>query len=129
MSVQQVRLTDAEWQVMECLWAGAPMSGREVTQALEPKTGWSRSTILTLLSRLEAKGAVAGDSQGGKKRFLPLLRREDAALQETETFLDKVYHGSLSLMVSALTQRQALSPEEIRQLHQLLDGLEGGNRP
>ena len=129
MSVQQVRLTDAEWQVMECLWAGAPMSGREVTQALEPKTGWSRSTILTLLSRLEAKGAVAGDSQGGKKCFLPLLRREDAALQETETFLDKVYHGSLSLMVSALTQRQALSPEEIRQLHQLLDGLEGGNRP
>ena len=129
MSVQQVRLTDAEWQVMECLWAGAPMSGRGVTQALEPKTGWSRSTILTLLSRLEAKGAVAGDSQGGKKRFLPLLRREDAALQETETFLDKVYHGSLSLMVSALTQRQALSPEEIRQLHQLLDGLEGGNRP
>ena len=129
MSVQQVRLTDAEWQVMECLWAGAPMSGREVTQALEPKTGWSRSTILTLLSRLEAKGAVAGDSQGGKKLFLPLLRREDAALQETETFLDKVYHGSLSLMVSALTQRQALSPEEIRQLHQLLDGLEGGNRP
>ena len=129
MSVQQVKLTDAEWQVMECLWAGAPMSGREVTQALEPKTGWSRSTILTLLSRLEAKGAVAGDSQGGKKCFLPLLRREDAALQETETFLDKVYHGSLSLMVSALTQRQALSPEEIHQLHQLLDGLEGGNRP
>ena len=129
MSVQQVRLTDAEWQVMECLWAGAPMSGREVTQALEPKTGWSRSTILTLLSRLEAKGAVTGDSEEGKKRFSPLLRREDAALQETETFLDKVYHGSLSLMVSALTQRQALSPEEIRQLHQLLDGLEGGNRP
>ena len=129
MSVQQVRLTDAEWQVMECLWAGAPMSGREVTQTLEPKTGWSRSTILTLLSRLEAKGAVAGNSEGGKKLFSPLLGREDAALQETETFLDKVYHGSLSLMVSALTQRQALSPEEIRQLHQLLDGLEGGNRP
>ena len=129
MSVQQVKLTDAEWQVMECLWAGAPMSGREVTQALEPKTGWSRSTILPLLSRLEAKGAVAGNSEGGKKLFSPLLGREDAALQETETFLDKVYHGSLSLMVSALTQRQALSPEEIRQLHQLLDGLEGGNRP
>ena len=129
MSPQQVKLTDAEWQVMECLWAGDPMSGREVTQALEPKTGWSRSTILTLLSRLEAKGAVAGNSEGGKKLFSPLLGREDAALQETETFLDKVYHGSLSLMVSALTQRQAFSPEEIRQLHQLLDGLEGGNRP
>ena len=128
MSVQQVRLTDAEWQVMECLWAGAPMSGREVTQALEPKTGWSRSTILTLLSRLEGKGAVAGESAGGPKRYSPRLDREDAALRETESFLDKVYHGSLSLMVSALTQRQALTEGEIQQLHDILDGLEGGGK-
>ena len=65
MSVQQVRLTDAEWQVMECLWAGAPMSGREVTQALEPKTGWSRSTILTL------RGPWPGTAKGVKSASHP----------------------------------------------------------
>ena len=57
--------------------------------------------------------------------FSPVLRREDAALRETEDFLDRVYHGSLSLMVSALTERQALSREELDQLYELLKGLEG----
>ena len=128
MSTNQIKLTDAEWRVMECLWERSPLSGRELTQALEGETGWSRSTILTLLSRLEGKGAVAGESAGGPKRYSPRLDREDAALRETESFLDKVYHGSLSLMVSALTQRQALTEGEIQQLHDILDGLEGGGK-
>ena len=65
---------------------------------MQQRCGWSRSTTLTLLSRMEAKGAVAGESEGGKKAFRPLVCREDAALQETEDFLERVYKGSLSLM-------------------------------
>ena len=61
----------------------------------------------------------------GPKVFSPVLRREDAALRETEDFLGRVYHGSLSLMVSALTKKQALSREELDQLYELLKGLEG----
>ena len=45
--------------------------------------------------------------------------------QETEDFLGRVYHGSLCLMVSAMTQKQALSREELGQLYELLKGLEG----
>ena len=50
--------------------------------------------------------------------------REDAALQETEDFLERVYKGSLSLMVSALTRRQALTKEEIDGLYAILRELE-----
>ena len=58
--------------------------------------------------------------------WLPIisLRREDAALGETKDFLDRVYQGSLSLMVSALTKKQALSREELDELYELLKGLE-----
>ena len=52
-------LTEAEWQVMECLWMSAPRTGREIIDALGKTTGWSRSTTLTLLRRLEDKGAVS----------------------------------------------------------------------
>ena len=52
------------------------------------------------------------------------LRREDAALQETEDFLTRVYNGSVSLLVSSMTRRQALSQEEIDQLYALLQQLE-----
>ena len=126
MEQEGISLTKAEWSVMECLWAEGPLTGREVTARMEDRCGWSRSTTITLLGRLETKGAVYGAPDGkGPKVFSPVLRREDAALRETEDFLGRVYHGSLSLMVSAMTQKQALSREELDQLYELLKGLEG----
>ena len=122
-----ISLTQAEWEVMECLWEESPLTGREVTQHMQQRCGWSRSTTLTLLGRLEAKGAVKSTAEEtGPKVFSPLLAREDAALRETEDFLSRVYHGSLSLMVSALTRKQALSQQEQDELYELLKGLEAG---
>ena len=127
MSLEHIKLTAAEWSVMECLWEKSPRTGREVTEYFAEASGWNRSTTLTLLSRLEAKGAVEGGSAGGKKTFRAVLKREDAALQETEDFLSRVYHGSLSMMVSSLTKKQALPQSEIDQLYAMLKELEGGS--
>ncbi len=122
--MDQIKLTEAEWQVMEALWEHSPQTGRELTDRLEASVGWNRSTTLTLLRRLEAKGAVAVGNEGGKKTFLPLLRREDAALKEAEGFLGRVYRGSLSLMVSSFAQRKLLSEAERKELRDLLRELE-----
>ena len=125
MSENRISLTQAEWSVMESLWEAGPLTGREVTQRMEQSCGWSRSTTLTLLSRLEAKGALESvPAEKGPKIFSPLLRREDAALGEAKDFLERVYQGSLSLMVSALTKKQALSQKELDELYALLKGLE-----
>ena len=127
MNGNSISLTAAEWSVMECLWEKSPLTGREVTELMKARCGWSRSTTLTLLSRLEAKSAVAGSSDTGKKAFFPLICREDAALQETEDFLERVYKGSLSLMVSSLTRRQPLSQKEIDELYAILKETEANN--
>ena len=125
MAEEPINLTQAEWSVMECLWGEGPLTGREVCQQMEKRCGWSRSTTLTLLGRLEAKGAVESlTEEKGPKVFAPLLQREEAALRETKHFLSRVYQGSLSLMVNALSQKQALSREEVDELYALLKGLE-----
>lgn len=124
MKQQRIDLTAAEWQVMECLWSQGPQTGRETVAWLERTVGWSRSTTLTLLRRLERKGAVTGDSRDGIKVFAATVAREDAALQETEDLLQRAYRGSLSLLVSTLTKKQRLSQQEIDDLHTILDELE-----
>ena len=124
MSAENIHLTSSEWHVMEFLWDHTPCTGREAPSCLEKTMGWSRSTTLTLLRRLESKGAVASDTDHGKKSFRPLVKRDAAVLQETKHFLHRVYHGSLSLMVSSLTQKQALPQEEIDALYALLRELE-----
>ncbi len=124
MDGKNISLTPAEWSVMECLWERSPMTGRELTDALRERCGWSRSTTLTLLGRMEAKGAVAGDMSGGKKSFRPLVGRDEIAMKETEDFLGRVYNGSLSLLVSSFTQKQPLSKKEIDELYDILKKME-----
>ena len=125
MNEKHISLTEAEWTVMECLWEKSPRTGRETVAWLDQKMGWTRSTTLTMLRRLEAKGAVAGDTDGELKTFRPLIAREDVAVQETENLLDRVYKGSLSLLVSSLTKKQSLPQSEIDELYAILREMEG----
>lgn len=112
---------------MECLWENSPQSGRELIDYLAEKNDWNRSTTLTLLRRLENKGAVSSDNETGIKMYKPLVARVDAALRETESLIDRIYKGSLSMMVSAFTERQALTREEIEQLYSILQQAEENN--
>lgn len=125
MNDKNLTLTEAEWTVMECLWEKSPRTGRETVAWLDQKMGWTRSTVLTMLRRLEAKGAVAGDTEGELKTFRPLIAREDVAVRETENLLDRVYKGSLSLLVSSLTKKQSLPQNEIDELYAILREMEG----
>jgi len=118
-------LSPAQWSVMECLWQAQALTGREATDLLAEKMGWNRSTTLTLLRRMEEKGFVKSTAKNGAKTYFPVLRREEAALQETESFLERVYHGSISMMVSALTHKETLKKEEIDALHAVLEEMEG----
>ena len=125
MKDKQIGLTEAEWTVMECLWEKSPRTGRETVAWLEQKMGWTRSTTLTMLRRLEAKGAVASDTNREPYIFRPLIAREEEAVQETENLLDRAYKGSLSLLVSSLTKKQSLPQKEIDELYAILKEMEG----
>jgi BlaI family penicillinase repressor len=119
-------LTATEWHLMECLWEKSPRTGREATEDLEQRAGWSRSTTLTMLRRMTEKGLIDCREEGGVKVYRPLLPREDAALRTTEDFLHRVYHGSIGLMLSAFTKKQALSQKEIDELYAILDEAKKG---
>jgi len=125
MKDKRIALTEAEWTVMECLWEESPRTGRETVAWLESKVGWTRSTTLTMLRRLEAKGAVAGDTAGEIKEFRPLIAREEVAAYETENLLERAYKGSLSLLVSSFTKKQSLSQKEVDELYAILREMEG----
>ena len=127
MNHQNISLTEAEWTVMECLWEKSPRTGRETVAWLENRMGWTRSTTLPMLRRLESKAAVASDTVGELKTFRPLILREEVAIRETEHLLDRAYKGSLSLLVSSLTRKQSLSQKEIDELYAILREMEEKN--
>lgn len=128
MERENVNLTSAEWHLMECLWEKSPQIGREVVEHLKKSVGWSRSTTLTLLRRMTEKELIRCEEIDGVNAYSPLVDREASVVNETENFLNRVYKGSISMLMSAITQKQDLTKEEIDELYAILKEAEGGNK-
>ena len=124
--MEELTLTNSEWYVMDCLWERAPQTVMELVAALGERLGWAKSTTITTLRRMEDKGLVRCEVEGRTRHYFPAVEREGAALRETRSFLDKVYGGSVGLMVSAMAQDKALTKAEIRELYDILRRAEEG---
>ena len=122
--MEHIILSDGEWKIMKLLWRKSPRSLREITVALETETGWTRLTIHVMLKRLITKGAVRVDETVRVHGYYPLITRKDVAPEETESFLNRVYDGSIGMLFSALTERRALSQSDIAELRRILDDAE-----
>ena len=111
-----IQVTEAEWKIMEVLWDHSPRTMGEITAILEPATGWTRHTVITLLKRMTEKGAVSMDDTGRAKKYVPLISREEASTVETHKFLDHVFKGKASLLVNHLVDAGDLSEDELKQI-------------
>ena len=120
MDLSEKNLTPTEWHLMECLWEHAPRTGREAAEYMAASQGWSRSTTLTLLRRMTGKGILDCFEENGVNVYVPLIAREEAAVRETDSFLSRVYNGSISTMMNAITRKQKLSKQEIDELYAII---------
>ena len=123
--MDKLALTNSEWYVLDCLWGHAPRTAMELVAELGEKMGWAKSTTLTTLRRMEEKGLVKVETAGRTRYYTPAVERRGAAARETRSFLNKVYQGSVGLMVSAMAQDKALSQDEIDALYEILRKAEG----
>ncbi len=120
-----MNLSDGEWKLMNRLWQGAPYTITRLTEALKPETGWSKHTVITMLARLEAKGAVRHEKGERAKRYYPEVERDAVSASETKNFLSKVYSGRLGGLVNAMVDQKALTKQEIDELYEILKRAEG----
>ena len=105
---------------MNLLWAEAPKTITQLTAALQETTGWTKHTIITMLGRMEGKGLVRYEEGRRAKEYYQIVEQSETLLNETESFLDKVYGGSLKLMVNTMVEKNSLSREELDDLYALL---------
>lgn len=123
-----IRLSEAEWKVMTLLWQDAPQTMMQLTNHFKNTTGWSKHTVMTFLRRMEEKKAIHHEEGERAKLYYPDIGREDAVLQETEDFLEKVFDGRMGLMLNTMVERRALSKEEITEMYEILRKAEEENR-
>lgn len=117
---KEIRVTNSEWHVMSCLWEDSPLTLMQIVPLLNERAGWSKSTCATMVRRMTEKGLLGYTEQGKTKYFFPKVKKEDVVVQETRDFLQKIYDGSIGMMMSALLRQNDLSREDIQELQEIL---------
>jgi BlaI family penicillinase repressor len=107
---------------MKVVWAKTPCSAGEIIAALmgtDPT--WHPKTIKTFLTRLVDKKALGFRKEGRAYLYRPLVKETECVAAASDSFLDRVFGGSLKPMLAHFVEQKRLSPEEIRELKDLLD--------
>ena len=117
--MEKASLSPSEWRVMDVLWL-RPCTLMELVRELAQSAGWAKSTVTTMVRRMEEQGLVSSEQVGRTKVFRPAMAREDVVAAETESLLQRAYHGSVGLLVNALAERESLSKADIEELYAVL---------
>jgi predicted transcriptional regulator len=118
------RISDAELDVMEVLWASAsPLTATDVAERIAPERGWSLATVKTMLSRLTAKGAIEYREEGRRYLYSAAVARDSYVGKESRRFVDQLFGGRLSPLVARLAEEDALDEEDIAAIEAILKEL------
>ncbi len=123
MEDNNIQLTNTEWSVMECFWDESPRTAMQVVKYLSENKGWAKSTTMTMLGRMEKKGLITAEVSGKHKVYTSSVKQGDAIRNETNSFLDKVYKGSVGMMINAMVNTNDLSDDDINELYDTLKKL------
>ena len=119
------RLPDSELDIMLVLWNGTlPMTRPEIEKVINKKKNLAPTTILSLLTRLEAKKFVEVTKQGKMNLYTPLVSQSDYQANESQSVLEKLYGNSLKKFVTSLYQGKKMSSEEVQDISNFLKELE-----
>lgn len=116
----QERISDAEWAIMEILWAEAPLTATDVASRVLADRDWTLATVKTLLSRLLAKAAVEHRADGRRFLYSPLVDREDYVAGESKRLVDRLFGGKFMPLVAHLAEQEKLSDADIAEIEKLL---------
>ncbi len=123
---KEINITETEWKIMEILWKSPMLTLGDIRKALSD-TDWSSSTIKTLVRRLTQKGAVGIDNSQNKFKYYPIVKEDKCKLKETHNLIDRIYNGSVKMLMANLVSESNLTDNEAKQLMQIIEKMEGGD--
>jgi predicted transcriptional regulator len=118
-------ISDAERAVLHVLWDHGPGTVREVQNHLDDQgQEWTRSTVITLLQRLEKKGYAASDKSRFAFVFRAAVSRDEVVHQRMTELAEELSEGEPAPLVLAFAQQHRFTSEELRQFRALIDEME-----
>jgi predicted transcriptional regulator len=122
------RPTDAELAILNVLWDRGPSTVREVHEAIAEHHGTGYTTVLKLMQIMTDKGLVVRDESQRAHVYAARHSEERTQRQLLSDLAERAFGGSPArLVMRALSGRKATA-EEIHEIRELLDKLEGESK-
>jgi predicted transcriptional regulator len=119
------RPTDAELAILCVLWERGPSTVRQVHEVLSDRRAVAYTTTLKLLQIMTEKGLVRRQEQGRGHVYQAREEKEETQRRLVGDLLERAFGGSAAkLVLQALAAKRA-SPEERREIRELLKENDG----
>lgn len=122
------QISDAEWNIMNVVWENEKCTANEIVDALSTETTWKSKTIKTMINRLVKKGALSYELDDEDKKtyhYFSNVSESECVKEARDSFVKRVFKGSLNAMMVNFVKEGELTEEEIRELKDILDKKKG----
>ncbi|MCA9287924.1 MAG: BlaI/MecI/CopY family transcriptional regulator [Phycisphaerales bacterium] len=129
MPRRDAMLGDAELEVLKVLWDRGPLTVREVLGILQERgRDLAYTTVLTMMTRLEAKGAVASNRSGPAYVYRPRVSRDRIRRDRLKGLVEQLFDGAPGSLVLSLMKSESFTPEELAEFRGLIERLDPARR-
>jgi BlaI family penicillinase repressor len=123
--MKMIRPTESELEILEILWQKGSATVRQVNEHLE-KNGKNvgYTTTLKMMQIMTEKGLLSREMFGRTHLYLPLIQASATRNALIERMAEIAFGGSaMKVVLQALGNNKA-TPEELREIRDLIDKLE-----
>ena len=126
MNSKPIKATEKELEILQIIWSKGAVSVKEVHEALGGDDSNGYTTILKMLQIMHEKGLVTRQKRGKLHLYKAVHSLENTRQHLLDKMIETVFHGSASQLVMSALGNSKSSKEEIKQIKEYLEKLEGG---
>jgi len=115
------KITNAEWEIMKIIWNHSEITSVNIIQELKDKEEWKPATVKSLINRLLNKNAIGFNKLTSEYLYFPLVSEDECIKLESQSFIDRVFNGSVKSMILNFAKSEELSETDINELKTILN--------
>jgi BlaI family penicillinase repressor len=120
MTKNHSELTAGEWAIIQAVWDNEPCAAPTIQEELEKKTGWSYSTVKTMMDRMVVKGLLATQRIRNLILYSSVITKKEAQKGEIMRAVKRAFGGAMTPMMQFLLDSKSLTEEELDQLEAMI---------
>ena len=126
MTDKPIKATEKELEILQIIWSRDAVSVKDVHEALGGDASNGYTTILKMMQIMHEKGLVTRQKRGKLHLYKAVHSLENTRQHLLDKMIQTVFHGSASQLVMSALGNTKSSKEEIKQIREYLEKLEGG---